>query len=196
MSRHAPSFSLPRRSACLGAVLLALAPWAAQAQAVRSTLAVGEVLEISSFDLRSPNGRYRFLATSRSVLLDDRRGGNLLWQFDFYNPLPQPAGVVYQQAHKIMLDRKGSLVLLASDGKVVWSTQSDFPGVQKLVLDDNGDLSIQDAAGQAIWGLRDPATKAYTREGNGLFLKYAGPRPDPSRYSSKQVDLDDLDKLK
>jgi len=185
-----------RRIACLGAVLLALAPWAAQAQAVRSTLAVGEVLEISSFDFRSPNGRYRFVASSQSVVLTDRTVTNPLWRYDFYLPGPQPAGVVFQQAHRIMLDRKGSLVLLASDGKVVWSTRSDVPGVQKLVLSDDGDLSIQDAAGQAIWGLRDPATKAYTREGNGLFLKYTGPQPDPSRYSSKQVDLDDLDKIK
>lgn len=194
---HAPlSFKLPRRSACLAVALLALAPWAAHGQTGRSTLAVGEVMALGQFDLRSPNGRFRFTASPQGMALIDRTVTDPLWQYQFDANAPLPAGMVRQPAHKVTLDRKGSLVLLASDGKVVWSTQSDFPGVQKLVLDDDGDLSIQDAAGKAIWGLRDPATQAYTREGNGLFLKYAGPRPDPSRYSSKQVDLDDLDKLK
>jgi hypothetical protein len=193
MRKRMHPFNLSRRSACLLAALWVLTPVTAQSQ-TRASLAVGEALEEGATELRSPNGRFRLIFTPGSGLqLWDQQARKQLWEYrhDPFLKLPGTPGL--KPPHRMVLEAKGSLVLRASDGtSIVWSSQSDYAGVRSLVLDDNGDLTIQDGAGQKIWSLRDPATQRYRNDDNGVFLKYSGTGPDPSRYSSTYVDLDAL----
>jgi hypothetical protein len=182
----------PRRRVCLAAALLTLSAFACHAQ-VKSSLAVAEALEQSAPKLVSPNKRFEFLLVpGRGLALWDRTDSKEIWTFT--SPELNPPGKpVKHPPQRLALEAKGSLVLWATDGKTaVWSSRSDYAGVTKAVLDDDGDLTLQDGAGQKIWSLKDPATGKYRVDDNGVFLKYAGTGPDPSRNSSSWVNLDDL----
>jgi len=191
------ALKLPARRAWLAAALLALSALSSHGQ-TRASLAVGEALEQGASELRSPNGRFRFVVLpGQGLQLWDDGGRKELWAFTAPEKALNPGKPLAKPPHRLVLEAKGSLVLWASDGtSIVWSSQSDHAGVRSLVLDDHGDLTIQDGAGQKIWSLRDPATRRYRSDDNGVFLKYAGSGPDPSRYSNNRVDLDDLDKIK
>lgn len=196
--KNRTALSIPARAnRCLLAALLACCALASHAQ-TRSSLAVGESLVQGSVELRSPSGEFRFqLIPGNGLALDSGAGAKQLWKFTTPELMLNVGKPPTRPPHRLTLEPKGSLVLWAVDGKsIVWSSQSDYPDVKSLALQDDGDLVIFDGRGQKIWSLRDPVTKRYRNDDNGVFLKYSGSGPDPSRYANNQVDLDDLDKGK
>lgn len=160
----------------------------------KSTLKVGETLKPSE-KLISPDGKFEFLG---SLQLSGRPYKNL-WQYHIINQTSNPSSSLPSINHgtlaDLKLEEKGSLVLYNTEGKVMWSSASDYPNVSELRLQNDGNLVIYDTNDELIWALKDPKTGKYDNvSGNGFFIKYKGTEPDPSRLSSQTVNLDDLDK--
>ena len=179
----------PIKALSLVFVLLFIA-FSGYAQQHKSILKVGETLKVgerlwspNSKNEWSPDTKYEF---STDLMLRERVA-KFLWHFQ--------SGSGTTPVAYLKLEEKGSLVAYDTAGKVLWSSNSDYPNVSELRLQDDGNLVIYDTNNEQIWTMKDPKTSRYDRNGgNGFFIKYTGPLPDPSRNSSNHVDLDDLEK--
>jgi hypothetical protein len=150
----------------------------------KSVLKVGETLKLSE-RLVSPNGKYEFLP----LMIYDIPFTREIWSFRFNISMSNLTG----KPDHLKLDEKGSLVLYNTEGKVIWSSASDYPNVGELRLQNDGNLVIYDATGNdPIWALQDPKTDKYESGGNGFFIKYKGTEPDPSRHSNQTVNISEL----
>lgn len=156
----------------------------------KSILKVGETLKLSE-KLISPNGKYEF----RSLLLaESSYNGKGLWD---YNVGSVTIVSIFGKPANLKFDEKGSIVLYNTEGKVIWSSASNYPNVSELRLQDDGNLVIYDTNNDPIWALKDPKTGEYdSGGGNGFFIKYKGDSPDPSRNSNQTVDLESIIKNK
>jgi hypothetical protein len=150
----------------------------------KSVLKVGETLKLSE-RLVSPNGKYEFLP----LMIYDIPFTREIWRFNFDVSMSK----FYGKPDYLKLDEKGSLELYNTEGKVIWSSRSDYPSIGELRMQNDGNLVIYDATGNdPIWALQDPKTDKYESGGNGFFIKYKGTEPDPSRHSNQTVNISEL----